>query len=58
MQVGEKKTDNWDALIARIKKKDKKFKGKRMKIDHDLIAHGVNREGDELLPSGKIRRKR
>jgi len=53
-----KKTDNWDSLIAWIKERDKHFKGKRKKIDHDLILYGVNRQGDVLLPSGKVRRKR
>ena len=34
------KTDNWDSLIAWIKEKDKKFKGKRVRIDHDQILYG------------------
>ena len=43
--AGAAKTDNWDDLIAWIKENDKKFKGKKEKIDHDLIAYGVSRDG-------------
>jgi len=39
------KKENFDDLIAWIKEKDKKFKGKREKIDYDLIAYGVSRNG-------------
>lgn len=35
-----KKTDNWDHLIALIKERDRKFRGKREKIDHDQILYG------------------
>lgn len=38
------KTDNWDNLIAWLKENDRHFKGKKVKIDHDLIAHGVSRD--------------
>lgn len=34
-----KKTDNWDNLIAWIRENDKKFKGKRVKLDHDKILY-------------------
>ncbi len=34
------KTDNWDDLIAWVKENDKKFKGKKEKIDHDEILYG------------------
>jgi len=40
------KTDNWDELIAWIKERDKNFKGKREKIDHDLILYGASRARD------------
>ncbi|MCX6769832.1 MAG: hypothetical protein NT051_04100 [Candidatus Micrarchaeota archaeon] len=53
-----RKTDNWDNLLSWIKENDKKFKGKKKKIDHDLICYGVNRNGNRLLPNGKARRKR
>ena len=38
------KTDNWDGLLAWIKEKDKKFKGKRVRIDHDQILYGEKNE--------------
>jgi len=50
-------TGTTDEMLAQLEERGNKFKGKKEHIDHDLIAHGVNREGDELLPSGKIRRK-
>jgi len=37
--TGAAKTDNWDSLIAWIKEKDKKFKGKRVRLDHDKILY-------------------
>lgn len=39
-----KKTLTWDEMIANAKKRDAGFKGKKEKIDHDLIAYGVSRE--------------
>ena len=42
--VEAKKTINWDDMIAKAKERDTKFKGKKEKIDHDLIAYGVSRE--------------
>ncbi|MFA5930066.1 MAG: antitoxin VapB family protein [Candidatus Micrarchaeia archaeon] len=39
------KTDNWDDLIAWIKENDKKFKGKKVKIDHDQILYGDSDDG-------------
>jgi len=42
MAVKGKKTDNWDDLIAWIKERDKEFKGKKEKIDHDLILYGAS----------------
>lgn len=38
------KTDNWDELIAWIKERDRHFKGKREKTDHDLILYGASRD--------------
>ena len=38
------KTIGWDEILAEIKKQDATFKGKKEKIDHDLIAHGVSRD--------------
>ncbi|HLC69169.1 MAG TPA: antitoxin VapB family protein [Candidatus Bilamarchaeaceae archaeon] len=40
----KKKTRSWDDLIARAKERDAKFKGKKEKIDHDLIAYGASRD--------------
>ena len=42
--TGTAKTDNWDSLIAWIKEKDRKFKGKRVRIDHDQILYGDKNE--------------
>jgi len=36
------KTIGWEEILAKIKARDAKFKGKKEKIDHDLIAHGVS----------------
>jgi len=41
----EKKTTTWREMVDWMKKRDVKFKGKTEKIDHDLIAHGVSRDG-------------
>jgi len=38
------KTDNWDSLIAWLRERDRNFKGKREKIDHDLILYGASRD--------------
>ena len=38
------KTHDWSDVIAWIKERDRHFKGKTRKIDHDLIAHGVSRD--------------
>ena len=38
------KTLTTDDIISRIKERDKSFKGKKEKIDHDLIAYGVSRD--------------
>ena len=51
------KTDNWDNLIALMKERDRHFKGKKRHIDHDLIAHGVSRNGKKLKGHGKHRKK-
>ena len=52
---------SWDKMLDRIKEQDKHFKGKREKIDHDLIAHGVSRDGTTLEDlkkrKGKKRKK-
>ncbi len=42
--AGTAKTDNWDGLIAWIKEKDRRFKGKRVRIDHDQILYGDKNE--------------
>jgi|GEM_PF-807207 len=39
------KTQTMSDLIAWAKERNRNFKGKREKIDHDLIAHGVSRDG-------------
>lgn len=38
------KTMDWKTMIAKAKTRDLKFKGKKEKIDHDLIAYGVSRD--------------
>lgn len=58
MATRKKKIHTFREMVEWMKEKDKHFKGKLEKTDHDLIAHGVNRNGDVLLPNGKIRRKR
>ena len=40
----EKKTTDWQTMIARARERDRQFKGKKEKIDHDLIAYGVSRD--------------
>ena len=40
----QKKTHDWKDVIVWVKERDKHFKGKTRKIDHDLIAHGVSRD--------------
>lgn len=39
-----RKTIGWDEILEKIRKRDMAFKGKKEKIDHDLIAHGVSRD--------------
>ena len=39
-----KKTHEWSDVIAWVKERDRHFRGKKEKIDHDLIAHGVSRD--------------
>ncbi|MFA6907728.1 MAG: hypothetical protein WC263_02785 [Candidatus Micrarchaeia archaeon] len=34
-----KKTDNWDSLLAEIRENDKKFKGRKVRLDHDKILY-------------------
>ena len=55
---GSKKTTTWHEIFAKIKARDKKFKGKTEKIDHDLIAHGVSRDGTTLENKKKNKRKK
>ena len=50
--------NDWDKILAKLSARAKNFKSKKEHIDHDLIAHGVNRNGDVLLPNGTVRRKR
>ena len=38
-----KKQNNWNEMITKAKERDAKFKDKKEKIDHDLIAYGVSR---------------
>ncbi|GEM_PF-807678 len=42
--TASQETDNWDSLIELIKERDKNFRGKRRKIDHDLILYGASRK--------------
>lgn len=39
-----KKITDWKQMILRAKERDAKFKGKKERIDHDLIAYGVSRD--------------
>lgn len=43
-RVSQIKTTDWKTMISKAKERDAKFKGKKEKIDHDLIAYGVSRE--------------
>jgi len=38
------KTIDWKIMISKAKARDSKFKGKKEKIDYDLIAYGVSRD--------------
>ena len=38
------KTIDWETMISKAKVRDAKFKGKKKKIDYDLIAYGVSRD--------------
>ncbi|MBI2079439.1 hypothetical protein HYT84_01630 [Candidatus Micrarchaeota archaeon] len=38
------KTTTWDDALKKIRLRDKQYKGKKEKIDHDLIAYGVSRD--------------
>ena len=40
----EQKTIDWEIMIQNAKKRDMHFKGRKEKIDHDLIAYGVSRD--------------
>lgn len=42
-RVSEIKTTDWKTMISKAKQRDSKFKGKKERIDHDLIAYGVSR---------------
>ena len=53
-----RKTDNWDRMIAWIRRRDKNFKGKKEKIDHDLIAYGVSRNGTTIEEFERTERKK
>ncbi len=39
----KKKTHTIKSMLANLKKREKKFKGKREFVDHDLILYGVSR---------------
>ncbi len=39
-----KKTHGWAETIAWARERGKKFRGKRERTDHDLIAYGVSRD--------------
>ncbi len=47
MEKRDKKT-SWAEMTARQLEKSKRYKGKREKTDHDLIAYGVSRDGTTL----------
>ena len=38
------KTIDWKTMISNAKTRDAKFKGKKEKIDYDLVAYGVSRD--------------
>ena len=40
----EEKVLNWGDILKWIKERDKKYKGKKERINHDLIAYGVSRD--------------
>ena len=44
-RVGEaNKTMDWKTMISKAKIRDTKFKGKKEKIDYDLVAYGASRD--------------
>lgn len=43
-RVAALKTTDWKQMILRAKERDAKFKGKKERIDHDLMAYGVSRD--------------
>ena len=52
------KVDNWDSLIALMKEREKHFKGKREKTDHDFILYGASRDGTTLEEYEKSRKRK
>ena len=40
-----KKSHGWKEMIAWAEERAAKYKGKKEKTDHDLIAYGVSRDG-------------
>ena len=52
-----KKTTTWKEILEKQKARDQKFKGKTEKIDHDLIAHGVSRDGATLENKKKNKKR-
>ena len=43
-RVSEIKTTDWKNMISKARERDKKFGGKKERIDHDLVAYGVSRD--------------
>ena len=43
-RVAKLKTTDWNQMVLRAKERDARFKGKKERIDHDLIAYGVSRD--------------
>lgn len=43
-QTEPQKTHGWEEMVAKMKEKAAKYKGKKEKTDYDLVAYGVSRD--------------
>jgi predicted CopG family antitoxin len=44
LHPNESKSHSWKEMIAWAREKATKYKGKKEKTDHDLVAYGVSRD--------------
>lgn len=52
-----KKTHDWEDIIANQIERDKHHKGKKEKIDYDLVAYGVSLQRETLENIEKKQKK-